>query len=248
MKSKALRRKSVTIANSRWATYAVAGAATSLAGLATAEAEIHYSDLVNFRFKGTLTHSFPMDNGAVLNFRHVDLGSGRGIAHAAIGDGGSNSVGLFAGDCPQITSNAPFYFYRLGSHVNVSQQRLGHSCISFSTSSSTVVRCFGGYIGFASYPGVHFTEPGRGFIGFVFNTGAGNQYGWVRVKTSGAEEYNFIVIDYAWADPGEPIETGQKRSRANEQAVTKAGSLGLLATGATGLKAWRQHKREAAPQ
>ena len=52
MKSKALRRKASTIANSRWATYAVAGAASSLA-VATAEAEIHYSGPVNFQFTGT---------------------------------------------------------------------------------------------------------------------------------------------------------------------------------------------------
>jgi hypothetical protein len=238
MSSKALRRKSVGIANSRWATYALAGAATSLAGLGTAEAEIHYSGPVNFQFKGTLGHTFPLADGVVLDFFHNDLGGGRGIAHLAIA--GADS--LFAGDCPQITSNAPFYLYRLGSQVKVSQERLGHSCISFSTSSSTSVRCFGGYIGFTYYPGDHFKEPGRGFIGFEFNTGAGPQYGWARVKTTGEGEYNFIVIDYAWGDPGDKIETGQKRSRANEQAVTKSGSLGLLATGATGLKAWRQQK------
>jgi len=238
MSSKALRRKSVGIANSRWATYVVAGAATSLAGLGTAEAEIHYSGPVNFQFKGTLFQNFPLENGASLDFAHHDLGSGRGIAHLAIG--GADS--LFAGDCPQITSNAPFYLYRLGTHVKVSQERLGHSCISFSTSSSTVVKCFGGYIGFTFYPGDHFNDPGRGFIGFEFNTGAGPQFGWVRVKTTGEGEYNFVVIDYAWGDPGNKIETGQKKNHDNEQAVTKSGSLGLLATGAIGLKAWRQQK------
>jgi len=236
MSSRALRRRNVRIAKSRWTTYAVAGAATSLAGLTPAEAEIHYSGGVNFQFKGTLDHNFPLENGASLDFRHNDLGSGRGIAHLAIG--GADS--LFAGDCPQITSNAPFYLYRLGTHVNVSQERLGHSCISFSTSSSTGVRCFGGYIGFTFYPGNHFTEPGRGFIGFEFNTGIGAQYGWVRVKTTGEGECNFIVLDYAWGDPGDKIATGQKSSHDTRQAVTKSGSLGLLASGAIGLKAWRQ--------
>jgi len=64
----------------------------------------------------------------------------------------------------------------------------------------------------------------------------------VRVKTTGEGEYNFVVIDYAWGDPGNKIETGQKKNQGNEQAVTKSGSLGLLATGAIGLKAWRQQK------
>jgi hypothetical protein len=81
----------------------------------------------------------------------------------------------------------------------------------------------------------------------VFNTGAGTQYGWVRVKTTGEGKNNFIVLDYAWGDPGEPIETGQKQSRVNTQAVTKPGSLGLLATGASGLKAWRQQRGAGTP-
>src|SRR6187401_2104071 len=68
MNSRTLRRKPVTIANSRWATYALAGAATSLAVLATAEAEIHYSGPVSFRFTGTLHAQFPLDNGASLDF------------------------------------------------------------------------------------------------------------------------------------------------------------------------------------
>jgi hypothetical protein len=243
MSSKALRRGVVRITNSHWATYAVAGFASSLAGLGTSEAEIHYSGPVNFAFKGTVTHDFGLAEGVVLDFRHVDLGGGRGIAHLAI----EGADSLFAGDCPQITSNAPFYLYRLDAHVKVSQERLGHSCISFSSSSTTVIRCFGAYIGFTYYPGGHFQEPGRGFIGFEFNTGAGQQYGWVRVKTSGEADYDFIVLDYAWGDPGETVETGQKTSGNTSRAVTKGGSLGLLATGGVGLKAWR-HERSPAPQ
>ena len=241
-----VRRKSVRIANSRWTTYAVAGAATSLAGLATAEAEIHYSGPVNFAFKGTLFHGFPLENGAVLNLAHIDFGDGGGLAKAAI-DAGSTSVGLFAGDPAHNFSNPLFYLYRLRSHVNVSQERLGHSCDSFSSGSgTTVVKCFGGYIGFSEYPGCHFIQAGNGFIGFAFNTGAGEQYGWLRVRTSGANEFNFILVDYAWGDPGDKVETGQKSSAVTSNAVTKSGSLGLLATGAAGLKAWRQQSKAAA--
>ena len=129
--------------------------------------------------------------------------------------------------------------------MNVWEQWLGNSCrrYSYTYGSYTHTYCsFGGLIG-----GGHFTEPGRGFIGFAFNTGAGRQYGWVRVKTSGAGKYNFVILDYAWADPGESIQTGQKQSQVNKQAVTKPGSLGLLATGATGLKAWRQQRGAGTP-
>ncbi len=243
MNRKPLRHKPVMISRSRWTTYMVAGAATSLAGLATAEAEIHYSGPLNVPLKGNINQAFPLANGAVIGFRHTDIGGEGGVAHVNIGGASS----LFAGDCPEITSNAPFYLYRLGSNVRVSQERLGHSCISFSSSSTSSVVCFGAYLGFTDYPGVHFKQPGRGFIGFEFNTGAGRQYGWVRVKTNGAPDFNFIVIDYAWGDVGDTIETGQKESGPTEHAaVTKSGSLGLLATGGKGLKAWRQAKQPAA--
>ena len=230
MSLNALRRRQVRIVNSRWTTYALAGAATSLAGLATAEAEIHYSGPVNFQFKGTLSHAFPLENGHSLFFHHNELGSGQGVANLSI-----SSDALFAG--PQSYSNEAFFVYRLRSQVNVSQEPLGHSCFRFSSTygSSTVTYCFGGIIG--RLTDGYFSEPGRGFIGFRFG---GTQYGWVRVKTSGEGENNFIVLDYAWGDPGDKIETGQKSSHDNKQAVTKSGSLGLLATGATGLKAWRQ--------
>ena len=46
-----------------------------------------------------------------------------------------------------------------------------------------------------------FQQPGRGFIAFSFNTGAGLQFGWARIKTSGIPLVNFILVDYAWGDP-----------------------------------------------
>jgi hypothetical protein len=41
MKTRTRRSKETFIPNSRWATYAAAGAATTLAGISAAEAEIH---------------------------------------------------------------------------------------------------------------------------------------------------------------------------------------------------------------
>jgi len=239
MYSKTLRRRAITIANSRWATYAVAGAATSLAGLPAAQAEIHYSGAVDFRFTGTLFHQFPLDHGASLSFHRIDEGGGQGYAKINI----PNSIGDFAGTA--IGSEGSYlYASRLSRRVPVSQLHLRNSCDSISST----VRCFGAIIGLEGGTSGDFQAPGRGFIGFVFNAGAGNQYGWARIKTDGAPSYNFILIDYAWGDPGESIQTGQTRSVPTGQAVSKSGSLGLLATGATGLKAWRQHKAAAAPQ
>jgi len=240
MKKKALRGKAVTIAHSRWATYAVAGAASSLA-VATAEADIHYSGLVNFRFTGTISKVFPMDNGASLAFDHIDEGGGKGRAHLNIlNPNGFPSFVNFAADGGRESSVSGFYLFRVHPQKQVSQLQMERSCRTTSTSSN--LRCYGATIGLGTLNGCHWKRPGDGFIAFVFNAGAGNEYGWARIKTTGAPLYDFILVDYAWADPGDPFKTGQKSSQETGQAVSKSGSLGLLATGATGLKAWREHK------
>jgi hypothetical protein len=246
MNSKALRRKAITIANSRWATYAVAGAASSLA-VATAEAEIHYSGPVNFHFTGTGGENFPLDNGASLGFDHIDEGGGKGRAHLYIlNPNGLPSFENFAADGGRESSVSGFYLFRVAPQKQVSQLPMERSCRTTSTSSN--LRCYGATIGLASLSGCHWKRPGNGFIAFVFDAGAGNEYGWARIKTTGALMYDFILVDYAWADPGDSIRTGQKSSQEVGQAVWKSGSLGLLATGATGLKAWREHKQAVVPQ
>jgi hypothetical protein len=243
MNSKALRRKAITIANSRWTTYAVAGAASSLA-VATAEADIHYSGPVNFHFTGTTQENFPLDNGASLSFLRIDEGGGKGYAHLRIPDpagGLFQSIGDFTGDGGG-QSESGFYLSRLRDKLQVSQLRLGNSCRSTTFSN---LQCYGGIIGLEGEPGGHFMQPGRGFIAFVFNAGAGNELGWARIKTTGAPSYEFILLDYAWADSGDSIKTGQKSSADRAQAVSKYGSLGLLATGAAGVKTWRAQKGAA---
>ena len=84
-----------------------------------------------------------------------------------------------------------------------------------------------------------------GFIGFKFNNGSGDQYGWVRMRMAIIHpiDHNFWLVDYAYADPGEPIRAGQKSS--NEMVPDK-GSLGWLALGAVGLLAWRKRRSQAA--
>ena len=236
MKSKKPRR-SLTIANSRWATYAVAGAATSLAGLSAAEGEIHYSGPVRVRFTGTMAQAFPLDHGANLDFTHSDEGGSGGIARMGLTDP-SGEIGFFAADGGREASVSGFYLERIAPHVQVSQLPMEISCTSFSST----LRCFAATIGANFLSGGHFREPGQGYIAFSFDAGAGREYGWARIKTTGDPSYNFVLLDYAWADPGETIQTGQRKSRATYQAVSKSGSLGFLATGGAGLTAWRRHK------
>lgn len=245
MNSQKTRRKSVALAPSRWATYALAGAATSLAGLASAEAEIHYSGPINHHFTGNEGATFPLQDGAHIGFQHSLRGSNRGYAHLSIHGtqtGPLYSLGYFGGKPNNPTSGFGFYVFRLASHVPITRASMGRSC--FTTSWSSLHKCYGATIQTAVGSYGRFTEPGRGFISFSFDTGAGRQYGWARIKTTGIPLVRFILLDYAWADPGESIMTGQKASAATAEAVPKSGSLGLLATGGQGLKAWRQQKQE----
>src|SRR5262249_15394254 len=80
-----------------------------------------------------------------------------------------------------------------------------------------------------------FLARGPGLIGFKFNNGAGDQYGWVRVKMRGGLTNTLQVVDYAYGDPGEPVFAGQKESNTSAPALE---SLGGLALGAAGLLGW----------
>jgi hypothetical protein len=85
-----------------------------------------------------------------------------------------------------------------------------------------------------------------GILGFKFNAGGGSQFGWARVRMRFARfppENGFYVVDYAWADVGELIRTGQTDDLSQEQgAVSPSGSLGLLALDKAGIELWRtQH-------
>ena len=107
--------------------------------------------------------------------------------------------------------------------------------------------------------GGQFQAPGPAAVGFKFNTGAGEQYGWVRVRMGGFPGNTFGVVDYAVGDPGEVVKAGQKRSHTPTPTPTPTStprhspadleSLGGLALGAAGLLAWRRrraNKRAAA--
>jgi MYXO-CTERM domain-containing protein len=93
-----------------------------------------------------------------------------------------------------------------------------------------------------------FFDEGLGFIGFSFNNGAGPQYGWVRVRMPGPPygEVRFLLVDYAWGDPGDQVKTGETSLAGDQaEAVPDQGSLGLLALGGAGLMAWRRRRSKA---
>ena len=240
------RLKPASVTKARWAAYATAGAATALGSAASSEGEIHYSGIVNYAFNGSRSWSyatFPLNGSAHLFFLHSTNGLGEGVArffipgsHSRLG----SSVGRFAG---RMAQNSDVYLSRLANRVELSQLTFRNSCYSTYFGD---VRCHGATIGRSDAAHGNFKQGGGGFIGFEFDTGGGPQLGWARIKTTGAPDYKFVLVDYAWADYGESIKTGQKSSSQNIEDVARSDSLGLLALGGAGLIAWRE-RRAAAP-
>ncbi len=86
-------------------------------------------------------------------------------------------------------------------------------------------------------------DGGTGFVGFMFNSGAGAQYGWTRVTFNDAEvppnglRYKFTLVDYAFGGVGDKVKAGQ--------VPDSGSSLGLLALGAAGILACRRFRAKA---
>jgi hypothetical protein len=234
-------KKPAAITNSRWLAYATAGAASAFTSANSAEATIHYSGRIGEVFDGC--------HGDFATFRL----NARGVFFRLIDDvficsspyGGGAYFGMFA---PYGASFAGFYNACNGYNALASVSRLRRGDLisnrpfvraqSGNIALATVSSCGGGYVG-------QFGGKGTGFIGFKFNNGSGDQYGWARIQMQSGFNFNqiFRLIDYAWGDVGDRITAGQMSSN---EMVPEEGFLGALALGAAGLVAWR--KRRSRPQ
>jgi len=235
MKLRNRQRRPLHVSNSRWMAYAVAG----LASAGAAEGAIHYVDPANVILRGNDHATFPLDDlGDKLVFLHQNY-----VSHPPANSwAGFSVVGRFGASVRQHSIGGSFSFLsNLKRGSLVSQGYLKSS----------------GFGTLAIYGDGEFVQPGIGFIGFAFNNGSGKQYGWARVQMGGGEpgEHKnvFKVLDYAFADPGEPIRAGQRSSdeQAPDQGSTDEqapdqGSLGGLALGAVGLLAWRKSRAQTA--
>jgi hypothetical protein len=237
MKTKSVHCKPVSIAKGRWAAYATAGAASAFTCANSAEATIHYSGRIGEFFGSHQDKSarFQLDQpGDSIRLRHslflTVTASYGGTAHFGVLGRAEAGFAGFYNPCP----SAPHV-------VSVSKLNRGQfiSGRPFLARNSGLLAAFRNYCSSGSVG--QFDSAGVGFIGFKFNNGSGDQYGWVRIQmaTRYPIDHDFWLIDYAYADPGEPIRAGQTSSN---EMVPEEGSLGGLALGAAGLLAWRKRR------
>ncbi len=222
---KTRRSSPASIAKTRWLVYATAGAATALAGSQSVEASIHYS--------GRLDVPFPPHENTTNTFRLDQAGDSLVFEHFARSLSGVNAAflvidGILSAHPMGKTSSSSFTVYKLSAGQNISSQNSMNYSFGYLAKGP-----FGGY----------WLDHGTGYVGFSFNNGAGKQYGWVRVKMTGIPAHGFRVLEYAYADPGEPITAGQ---RSSDEKAPDEGSLGWLAAGAVGLLAWRKSRSRTA--
>ena len=170
---KSLHRKAASIAKGRWAAYATAGAASAFTCANSAEATIHYSGRIgeffaSFEDKGA---RFQLDQpGDSIRLRHDLAFNGTasygGDAYFGILGRAGAAVAGFYNPCPSahIVSVSKLNRGQFISRRPFLARNSGLLAAEFTD-------CVGQF------------DPGDvGFIGFKFNNGSGDQYGWVRVK------------------------------------------------------------------
>ena len=227
------RRENLDVSKKRWAAYVAAGAAATLAGTQTAEADITHvvvggtDGAVTF---GVGSKGWALDGSAQLIFGNAALGGGttRGVAFAGFNTNASVGFGNMAG----TVVNGYNYAANMSLDANV-------STAAFLTGSGATMAYGNGYGGdkFLNNTGT----PSTGYVGFRFDTNAGGtnfQFGWARVTLNGDTPKNtFVVEEYAYGDVGDSIKVGEIG------AIPEPGSLGCLALGALGLLASRRRRK-----
>jgi len=222
-------RKPAAIGNTRWLAYATAGAASALTAATSAEGAIHYSGLINQWIGHTRQLHFPLDQkGDSLGFEHHLIrsrGPGGTARYDISGLVGAACAGFYH-TCSGNNSHAIAYNLERGQLIS-SQRFLGVPSGFVWFSRPRICGNYG-----------DFKENQVGYIGFKFNNGSGEQYGWARIAL-GRPDQAVKLIDYAYGDVGDLVTVGQK---SDDQAASNEGSLGWLALGAVGLLVWRKRR------
>jgi len=227
MKLEKLRCKPASIPKARWASYAAAGAATALIGSNCAEAAIHYSGLLNVHF--------PTHRDRLKTFQLGDPDRVLGFYHGYENGIGAAKLSFSCQNLPVSVQGGTYaseigYVQKLSFGQNISSGFFGLFCPDVAYQPNFLAS--GDRLG-------SWRDPGIGYIGFRVNNFGVFQYGWFRVRMGGAPLNGFSLLDYAYADPGEPIFAGQ---RSSAEQPPDQGSLGWLALGGAGLVAWRKSR------
>jgi hypothetical protein len=241
MKPKRARpKKPPVITNSRWLAYATAGAASAFTTVNSTEGAIHYSGRIGEYFGPSSDKSarFQLDQpGDSIRLRHsfkfCCTSTYGGLAHFGVfGGADAGFAGFYCPTNPRFRSASKLDRGELISMRPFLARNPGLIAAALFT-----------------YRQGQFDSGDLDFIAFKFNNGSGDQYGWVRIMmgTRFPSDYDFWLVDYAYADPGEPIRAGQTSSNdmvpeESNDIVPQEGSLGGLALGAAGLMAWRKRR------
>lgn len=222
MSHRLMKKKSAqTLSSTRWLAYAAAASATTLAAAPSAEAHIHYSGPVDRALDSehsSQREAFALSDGVTLYFHEFSNPDRPTSNFAGVSVVGPVSFGSIRG------SSA------LASRLQL-KDRISQGPFTYYSYVGNIQSLFGAG---------EFKAPGIAFIGFRFDAGSGTQYGWARIKLRGAPSTQFIVLDYAWGDPGDRIKAGQTHGGGSAETADAAkGSLGLLALGRVGLDAMR---------
>lgn len=230
----------------RLAAYIAAMAGVSLlAGAKPAEAEIVYTPCnipMAEGYAGGLLTPLDLNNDGVADFQFSNFSySTHGNANRNLSilpaQKGNEIIGVQSGR--RVTAAALPPGARVGSSANFRSYPQGLEMAA--TGRGTQGR---------SYTGAWLNVE-TAFLGLKFLINGQVHYGWALVKFPGPGEFLWgSIYGYAYETvPGQPIVTGQTKGTANEKSLANAvlpttnasssQSLGLLATGARGLRFWR---------
>ncbi len=229
------KTQNARVDKARWAAYAAAGVAATLAGTQSADADIVH-EVVGSPFSAGNNVTLSLPGSASLNFNNIAVNDG------AVFNVNSGSVAgvpfVYAGNFVDDVNIATQNFLPAGANGYMVNPLSAGAPFYVYYPDGRPESFFAG-AGMAASNG---DMMGGGILAFRFSGdgmgGAGTRYGWVRVTfDADAGTNNFVIEEYAYGMADEAVLTGQTVS-----AIPEPTSLGLLALGAFGVVANRRRR------